>query len=148
MADKPAYDLMVLIDSEAPEERRDGILGDIKNEISAGDGELKGDANWGTRRLAYEIDHRSEAYYHLFQLEAGAELLKQLEHSLSIDDAVLRHRFLKLPKGVPETTPRPEPPSRHAEGEGDDHGPPRRRPERSERPERAESQPRSESASE
>jgi small subunit ribosomal protein S6 len=144
MADRPAYDLMVLIDSEAPEERRDGILSDIKNQIAGGDGELKGDADWGTRRLAYEIDHRSEAYYHLFQLEAGPELLKQLEHSLSIDDAVLRHRFLKLPKGAPETTPRPEAAPRHVEAEGDEHGAPRRRSDRTERSERAEQPDRAE----
>ena len=33
-------------------------------------GTLKGDADWGMRRLAYEIDHRPEAHYHLFQFEA------------------------------------------------------------------------------
>ena len=102
-----AYDLMVLIDADVPEERRTGILQAVKSSIDAGDGDLKGDAEWGVRRLAYEIDHRPEAYYHLFQFEAAPELLGQLEHNLSIDDAVLRHRIIRLDKGIPETTPRP-----------------------------------------
>jgi small subunit ribosomal protein S6 len=109
MASQRAYDLLVLIDADVPEERRGQILDGIKKQIDSGDGELKADVDWGVRKLAYEIQHRGDAYYHLFQLEAGAELLKQLEHSLSIDDAVLRHRIIRLPKGVPDRPPRPTP---------------------------------------
>lgn len=113
-----AYDLMVLIDADVPEDRRTGILQGVKGSIDAGDGDLKGDAEWGVRRLAYEIDHRVEAYYHLFQFEAAPELLGQLEHNLSIDDAVLRHRIIRLDKGIPETTPRPSASApRHSESE-------------------------------
>jgi small subunit ribosomal protein S6 len=127
MAEKSAYDLMVLIDPDIAEERRSAILSDIKRQIDSGDGELKGDADWGVRKLAYEIDHRPEAYYHLFQLEAAPELLSQLEHSLAIDDGVLRHRILRLPKGVPETTPKAPPPSTRPERDGGERGPSRER---------------------
>jgi small subunit ribosomal protein S6 len=109
VATTPAYDLLVLIDADAPEERRGQILDAIKKQINAGAGELKGDVDWGVRKLAFEINHRGDAYYHLFQLESEPELLKQLEHSLAIDDAVLRHRIIRLPKGVPDRPPRPSP---------------------------------------
>jgi small subunit ribosomal protein S6 len=102
---RPAYDLLVLIDADAPEERRAQILDAIRKQIGSGDGELKADVDWGVRKLAFEIVHRTDAYYHLFQLEAQPELLKQLEHSLAIDDAVLRHRIIRLPKGVPDKPP-------------------------------------------
>ena len=114
MPAKAAYDLFVLIDAEAPEERRAQILEGVKKQIDAGEGALKGDADWGVRKLAYEIGHRSEAYYHLFQIEAGPELLKQLEHSLAIDDAVLRHRIIRLSRGAPEQPPEPPPSSRQS----------------------------------
>jgi small subunit ribosomal protein S6 len=109
---KAAYDLLVLIDADAPEERRAEILEGVKKQIDAGEGAVKGSIEWGVRKLAYEIGHRPEAYYHLFQIEAGPELLKQLEHSLAIDDAALRHRFIRLPRGVPEHPPKPPPSSR------------------------------------
>jgi small subunit ribosomal protein S6 len=109
MAARPAYDLMVLIDSDAPDDRRTAILDDVRKQISAG-GELKGDADWGLRKLAYEIDHRPEAHYHLFQFEGAPDLLSQLDRFLRINDAVLRHRMIKLPKGAPEETPRPAAP--------------------------------------
>jgi small subunit ribosomal protein S6 len=106
--EKSAYDLFVLIDADAPEERRAQILDAVKKQIDSGGGELKGDLDWGVRKLAFEIAHRGDAYYHLFQLEAGSELLGQLEHSLAINDAVLRHRIIRLPKGVPDKPP-PQP---------------------------------------
>jgi small subunit ribosomal protein S6 len=105
----PAYDLLVLVDANAPDERREQILTAIRKQIDSGEGELKSDVDWGARKLAFEIRHRGDAHYHLFQLESSPELLKQLEHSLAIDDAVLRHRIIRLDKGVPENPPTPSP---------------------------------------
>jgi small subunit ribosomal protein S6 len=129
MAEQRAYDLMVLIDPDVPDERRDGIVQEVRRQIESGKGRLAGDVDWGVRRMAYEIDHRPQAYYHLFQLEAEPELLDQLRHMLAIDDAVLRHRLIKLEKGLPETPPRPSPPvERRPEGaEGAPEGEERQR---------------------
>jgi small subunit ribosomal protein S6 len=121
------YDLFVLLDPEAPEERRAAIVEQVKRQIDSGGASLKGDADWGMRRLSYEIDHRQEAQYHLFQFEGTPEVLSQLERSLSIEDSVLRHRIIRLP-GAPETTPSaPEEPPRRA---ADDRGAPRDRRDR------------------
>jgi small subunit ribosomal protein S6 len=109
MADKPNYDLMVLLDPEAPEERRAQLIEQIRAQIESGDATLKGDADWGMRRLAYEIDHRVEAQYHLFQFEASPDVLSGLDRSLSIEDAVLRFRTIRLPGEAPEQTPQAPP---------------------------------------
>lgn len=137
VASKPAYDLFVLIDADVPEERRSGILDGIRSQIASGGGDLKSDVDWGVRKLAFEIAHRGDAYYHLFQLEADAELLKTLEHSLSIDDAVLRYRIIRLPKGVPDKPPpSPGPSAPRAARPLDEQAPePTATPEASEVPE-------------
>jgi small subunit ribosomal protein S6 len=109
MADKPNYDLMVLLDPEAPEERRAELIEQIRAQIQSGDATLKGDADWGMRRLAYEIDHRVEAQYHLFQFEASPDVLNSLDRSLSIEDAVLRFRTIRLPGEAPDQTPQAPP---------------------------------------
>ena len=121
MPQRAAYDLFVLIDPGVADDRREQILRAVKSQIDGGDGELKGDADWGARRLAYEIKHRQDAHYHLFQLEASPSLLESLNRSLAIEDGVLRHRLIKLPKGAPERTPRPPAPrpSRPDEPGGD-----------------------------
>jgi small subunit ribosomal protein S6 len=123
MPPNPSYDLMVLLDPEAAEDARAAVLERIKGQLESGDAELKGDADWGMRRLAYEIDHRTEAQYHLFQFQASAEVLRELDRTLSIDDIVLRFRTIRLPGEAPEVTP-PAPPHVAPEPRGrrDDRG--------------------------
>jgi small subunit ribosomal protein S6 len=106
-----AYDLVLLIDPNAADERRAEIIGGVKERIDQGGGTLRHDVDWGERKLAYEIEHRAEAWYHLFQFEAAPDLLQTLDRSLAIEDGVLRHRIIRLSKGVPEAPPKPPPPS-------------------------------------
>jgi small subunit ribosomal protein S6 len=108
MPEKASYDLMVMLDPEAPEERRTELIGQIRGQIESG-ATLKGDADWGMRRLAYEIDHRTEAQYHLYQFESAPDLLASLDRGLSIDDAVLRFRIIRLTGDAPEETPKAPP---------------------------------------
>jgi small subunit ribosomal protein S6 len=138
MAGNPNYDLMVLFDPEAPEERRAQLIEQIRGQISSG-ATLKGDADWGMRRLAYEIDHRTEAQYHLFQFEATPDMLSSLDRSLSIDDAVLRFRTIRLPGEAPEQTP-PAPPQTSFESGRREGREGRGRDDRGERPRDARSE--------
>ena len=95
------YDLTLLLDPEAPEERRSAILGNIQQAIDAG-GSMIGVHDWGQRKMTFEIDHRPEAEYHLFQFEANDNsLLERLDHNLKITDGVLRFRIIKLKPGAP-----------------------------------------------
>lgn len=108
------YDLMLLLDPNAPEERHAAIVGEVKSMIEA-DGKLVDEHDWGARRLAYEIDHRRDAGYHLFQFEAGPALLERLNHALRIADGVLRFRTIRLKPGSPPPPPPRAEPSRPRE---------------------------------
>jgi small subunit ribosomal protein S6 len=109
-ADKPIYDLILLLDLGAEDAARAKIVADARAAITA-EGELVGDQAWGTRALAYEIDHREQAEYHLLQFRGPASLIDGLEHTLRITDGVVRHRVIKLPPGstavAPTATPAP-----------------------------------------
>jgi small subunit ribosomal protein S6 len=110
------YDLMLMLDPNASDERQAEIPGEVGSMIESG-GTLVGSHDWGTRRLAYEIDHRREAGYHLFQFEGPSDLLERLNQSLRIMDGVLRFRIIRLKPGAP---PPPQPdrePSRRREDE-------------------------------
>ncbi len=101
------YDLMVMLDPDAPEERRSEILGNTESMIASGDGSVVGHHDWGVRRIAFEINHRPEAAYHLYQFETDSnDLLERLNHNLRIADGVLRFRIIKVKPGTP---PPPEP---------------------------------------
>jgi small subunit ribosomal protein S6 len=105
------YDLMLMLDPNAPEERQNEVLSNVESMIQAG-GTLAGRQDWGVRRMTFEIDHRPEAAYHLFQFETeGNDLLERLDHSLKIADGVLRFRRIRIkPGSPPPPVPRQEAP--------------------------------------
>jgi small subunit ribosomal protein S6 len=112
------YDLMLLLDPTAPEERRNAAISETESMIGSG-GELVGSYDWGTRRMAYEIDHRPEAEYRLYQFNGDNTLLERLGQRLRITDAVLRFRIIKVKPGQPT----PPPPDQQAPRRRDDREP-------------------------
>ena len=102
----PLYDLFTLIDATLEDERRAAIR-DAARDIVEADGTIITDQEWGVRPLAYEINHKSDADYHLLQFHAPRSVLETLNRTLSITDGVLRHRIIRLAPGTP---PAPDPP--------------------------------------
>jgi small subunit ribosomal protein S6 len=94
------YDLMLLLDTAAPDDRRAKVLSDVENAIR-NQGELTADHDWGPRTLSYEIRHKKDAEYHLIQFHATPELLANLQRTLRITDGVVRFRIIKLAPGTP-----------------------------------------------
>ena len=98
----PTYDLMLLLDLQAEEASRAKIVADARAAIEA-QGELVRYDQWGERPLAYPIERKSSAEYHLLQFHAGtSDLLAGLDRSLRITDGILRFRIVKLKPGVPD----------------------------------------------
>jgi small subunit ribosomal protein S6 len=96
----PLYDLMLVLDADAPSERRTEILGNVESTISS-QGSIERNDDWGVRTLAYQIDHRAEGSYHLLQFSGPAELLETLQRNLKVTDGVLRHRIIRVRPGTP-----------------------------------------------
>jgi small subunit ribosomal protein S6 len=97
---------MVLFDPTAPDERRAATIAEVESLVSSG-GELVESYDWGTRRMAYEIDHRPEAEYRLYQFSGDNALLERLNQRLRILDGVLRIRIINIKPGM-ATPPPPE----------------------------------------
>jgi small subunit ribosomal protein S6 len=100
------YELVLMLDPEAPDERRDQIATNARERIE-GQGELKAERAWGMRKLAYEIRQRTEADYRFFRFETESPLLDELNHNLKITDGVLRFRIFKVDPRSPVIEPPP-----------------------------------------
>lgn len=119
------YELVLMLDPEAPDERRDEIVTNARGRIESG-GTLKAEKTWGLRKLSYEIAHRNEADYRFFRFETESPLLNDLDHNLKITDGVLRFRIFKVDPESPVIEPPPPAPLASAAPRGDRRGPRRR----------------------
>ena len=109
------YEIMLLLDPELAEERGNEIIQRIRDSVDGREGTWDGHEPWGRRRLAYEIDHKGEAVYHLLLFSAPAETLAEITRVLKITDGVMRHGAYRRVKGghtkAPAQIPcRPRPP--------------------------------------
>ena len=97
----PTYDLVLMLDTNADAPLRAKIVADARGAIEA-QGELLRHDEWGERALAYPIDHKQAAEYHLLQFHSSTpELLAGLDRTLRITDGVVRFRIVKLKPGTP-----------------------------------------------
>src|SRR5215212_6783522 len=132
------YELVLMLDPDVPDDRRDEIAAETRKRIEAG-ATLKNDTSWGMRKLAYEIRQRTEADYRLFRFEGHGGVLDDLNHNLRIADGVLRFRIFKVDPRSPSVVPPP------AMGTSAGSAPPRG-PRRKEAPAEAEAEAPSEPA--
>jgi small subunit ribosomal protein S6 len=118
------YELVLMLDPQLDAPARDGLAQDARGQIEAG-GALKHENSWGLRKMAYEINKRTEADYRWMRFEAPTELLDSLDHNLKIADGVLRFRIFKVDPSAPvivppATTAAPGPREHSARGARDD----------------------------
>ena len=84
------YELLFVLDPSLDEEQKEALVETVKSIINAG-GEA-GEADvWGERKLAYNINKKSTGYYVVLPFKADAELPKELDRRLRINENVMRH---------------------------------------------------------
>ena len=94
------YELMVILDPEIDERTvspsLDKFLGVIRN---AGGTIDKVDI-WGKRRLAYEINKKTEGIYAVVDMTATSEATIELDRQLKLSEAVMRTKVLRAEEGI------------------------------------------------
>ena len=113
------YEILLMFDPELPEERQGEILTRAQELVGKQGGAWESHDAWGRRRLAYEIDHKSEGTYHLLTFSSTPETLDEISRVLKITDGVMRHLATRRPKphrrteagpDTREAAPEPAPP--------------------------------------
>jgi small subunit ribosomal protein S6 len=114
-----------MLDPQLDAPARDGLAQEARGQIEAS-GTLKHENDWGLRKMAYEINRRTEADYRWFRFEATSDLLDSLDHNLKIADGVLRFRIFRVDPSAPVIVPPavgagPGPRERGAQEPREDH---------------------------
>ena len=64
--------------------------------------EIVNEENWGLRKLAYPIQHKSTGFYTLIEFDGEPTIVKQIETAFRRDEKVLRFLVFRLDKNAAE----------------------------------------------
>ncbi len=92
------YEILLMLDAELPEERSDEIVTRTRELIESRGGTVERHDPWGRRKLAYEIDHKTDGTYHLLLFSCDADTLAEVTRILKITDGVMRHLAVRRPE--------------------------------------------------
>lgn len=91
-----AYELMVIIDGSLEEPDATAQVSKLEDRLNEL-GTVGSTDFWGRRTFAYEIDHKTEGSYVVYEVLAEPGALDPIERSLRLADEIVRHKLLRLP---------------------------------------------------
>ena len=89
------YELAVVISAKIDDEARADVLERAKALITRFGGQIGEIEEWGKRKLAYEIQKQTEAYYYFINFEAETHTPAEIEGRMRIMENVLRYLVVR-----------------------------------------------------
>ena len=89
------YEVMVILDPELEERTVAPSLETYLNVIRQSGGSIERIDVWGRRKLAYEIDKKSEGIYAVLDLTCEPAAVQELDRQLGLSESVLRTKVVR-----------------------------------------------------
>ena len=90
------YEMLYLINNDLTDEAKDAEIAKFEGIVTSMGGKIVSTDKWGTKKTAYPINFKNEAYYVLTTFEANAEVVSELDRVAGIDADVYRRIITKL----------------------------------------------------
>jgi small subunit ribosomal protein S6 len=103
------YEMVLVIQPELEDEGMNSLIEQISQmitdrggqvtqvgQLTDNTGQISPIETWKRRRLAYPIRRQHEGYYPVFRMQAGNEVLSELDRSLKLSENVLRHLIVRV----------------------------------------------------
>ncbi|MDO5021972.1 MAG: 30S ribosomal protein S6 [Eubacteriales bacterium] len=100
------YELIYIIDAAVNEEERKQLIARYNELIEQNGGKVEKVDEWGKRRLAYEINDKTEGYYVLLNYTAAPEVPKEIERNLAISEDILRYLTVRVEEKTSRVKPK------------------------------------------
>ena len=85
------YEVLYVIDGTLSDETIKEQVAKFTDLVTANGGEIVQVDEWGKRRLAYQINYKSEGYYVLMNFKSEPDFPAELERNFGINEAIIRY---------------------------------------------------------
>ena len=92
------YETVFILTPVLSEAQMKDTVGKFKQVLKDGGAEIVNEENWGLRKLAYPIQHKTTGFYQLFEFRSEPELIAKLETEYRREEAVMRFLTTTLDK--------------------------------------------------
>ncbi|MGO2519133.1 MAG: 30S ribosomal protein S6 [Microbacterium sp.] len=89
------YELMVILNPEVDERQVAPTLDKFLKVITNDGGSIENVDVWGKRRLAYEIQKKTEGIYAVVNFTATSDATKELDRQLKLNEQIMRTKVLR-----------------------------------------------------
>jgi small subunit ribosomal protein S6 len=89
------YEMMIILDPALEERTIQPSLDQFLQVVRSAGGTVDKVDIWGRRRLAYDIDKKSEGIYTVVDLTSEPDTVKELDRQLNLNEAVLRTKIIR-----------------------------------------------------
>jgi small subunit ribosomal protein S6 len=89
------YEIMIILDPTLEERTVQPSLDQFLTVVTGGGGNVDKVDIWGKRRLAYQIEKKSEGIYAVVDLTAEPSTVTELDRQLNLNEAVLRTKVTR-----------------------------------------------------
>jgi small subunit ribosomal protein S6 len=90
------YELTFIVRSDVEELDLTAVIDRVKALITDNGGEVSKLDLWGTRRLAYPIEHLREGQYVFMLVQSPAQSVVEIERGIKLIEDILRHLFVRI----------------------------------------------------
>ena len=91
------YEIATVLSAKLEDEERAAIIEKIKGLVERFQGTVTDVDEWGKKKLAYDIQKMSEAFYYFIHFESeNADCPNEMEMQLRIMDGVIRYLVVRL----------------------------------------------------
>jgi len=90
------YEMLYLINNDLTDEAKEAKFAKFENVVTSMGGSIVSTDKWGTKKTAYPINFKNEAYYVLMTFEADGKVVEELKRIAGIDADIVRRLITKL----------------------------------------------------
>ena len=91
-----SYEVMFIVRPDVADEDLDKLVSGLENTVTLGGGTLASVEKMGRRRLAYQVRKFNDGNYVLLTVDAGGNLIAELERRLRVSEPVIKFITVRI----------------------------------------------------